>query len=164
MWQRHWDIEMRHTDIDMLQDDRTVAKDMTVDSMTVRTMDSWQDQKQKNCISTTTNAENLFVWQWHCHINVTEILINCSWFFFERYSKWKSLNIKLFSNFVVRRLHTESNQCEVLRSLAKSLQELGGRGQKPSVCKAKDTGILMKLQCTCYCSPLLFARCLEENV
>ena len=38
---------MRHTDIDMLQDDRTVAKDMTVDSMTVRTMDSWQDKTEE---------------------------------------------------------------------------------------------------------------------
>ena len=42
----HRDIEMRHTDIDMLQDDPTVAKDMTVDSMTVRTMDSWQDKNR----------------------------------------------------------------------------------------------------------------------
>ena len=38
---------MRHTDIDILQDDWTVAKDMTVDSMTVRTMDLWQDKNRR---------------------------------------------------------------------------------------------------------------------
>ena len=28
-----------------------------------------------------TNAENLVVWQWHSHVNFTEILIRCVWLF-----------------------------------------------------------------------------------
>ena len=48
---------------DMTQNDRTIAKYLTVDLMTGWTIDACQDKNRGIVPQRRTDAENLFVWQ-----------------------------------------------------------------------------------------------------
>ena len=51
--------------------------------------------KQSNCTSTTMDAENLFVWQWHSQYQFYWQSNQLLMAFFQIFSKWKSFDVKL---------------------------------------------------------------------
>ena len=67
---------MGQTDSDMTQNDRTVAKDLTVDSKKVRTIDAYQN-KNREIASARQRMLKLWLLGKDSHINVSEILISC---------------------------------------------------------------------------------------
>ena len=75
---RNKNIEIGQTDSNMIHDDRTIAKDMTVDSKKVRSIDACQD-KNKEPVRQRRQMLKIRLFGKDSHINVTEILVSCFW-------------------------------------------------------------------------------------